>query len=239
MRLVKSIYLAMAVFGILGCGSKANDPTPSVPPVAPAPTETTKAVLIAPAKDELCMSGIPFTSTMNKIIFKWNASAFALEYTINVKNLVTSHLTSVTLTTTQIEIHLTTNAPYSWSVTTKSSLNNSSLVSDVWRFYNAGEATSSFAPYPAEIVSPLMDAKPYASNGFITLVWRGSDPDADIVSYDIYLGTATNPPMVKSDYGSSSFPFIATSGTTYYWKIVTRDRLGNTSETSVFKFTVA
>ncbi len=222
---------------MFGCGSKSSDPTPTPPPVVP-PTQTTKAVLIAPAKDELCTSGIPLTNTMNKITFKWKASDLAKDYTITVKNLVTSELTSGTTTSTQIDLELARNVAYSWSVSTKSSLNASTLESDVWRFYNAGEATSSFAPYPAELTAPYMDARIYPVNGNTTLVWKGSDPDFDIVNYDIYFGTATNPPLFKSEHTGSTFSVAITSGNTYYWKIVTKDRLGNKSESSISKFTV-
>ncbi|WP_316767696.1 hypothetical protein [Pedobacter frigiditerrae] len=226
---------------MFSCGGKSKDPTPTPPPVvppAPKPNETTKAVLIAPAKDELCTTGVPYTSTMNKITFKWNASAFVKDYAITVKNLVTSELTTGTTTNTQIELALAKNAAFSWSVKTNSSLNSSSLESDIWRFYNAGEATSSFTPYPAELTSPLMDASVSSVSGKINLVWRGDDPDFDILSYDIYFGTTASPPLLKNDHVSALLSVSVTPATVYYWKIVTKDKLGNKSESSVFKFTV-
>lgn len=244
MRAIKSIFLITMACCLLSCGGKTDDPTPTppppppvVPPVTP-PNETTKAVLIAPAKDEPCTSGVPYTSTMNRITFKWNASAFVKDYTIAVKNLVTSELTMGTTTSTQIELILPRNVAFSWSVKTNSSLNATVLESDVWRFFNVGEATSSFAPYPAELTTPSMDANVYAIGGKTNLIWRGDDPDFDILNYDIYFGTTVNPPLFKSEHTSTILAVAISSATVYYWKIVTKDKMGNKSTSSVFKFTV-
>lgn len=239
MRYLKSIFLFIMVCCLLSCGSKSKDPKPPTPPDPVPPTnETTKAVLVTPAKDEACTTGISLNSTTNRITFKWIASAFAKDYTITAKNLVTSELTSATTTDTQIDLVLTKNVAYTWSVKTKSSLNTNVVDSDVWRFYNAGEATSSYAPYPADLTAPAMDAKLSATSTKTDLTWKGADPDADILNYDIYFGTTTSPPLFKSDYTSTTLSVTISSTNTYYWKIVTKDKLGNKSESPIYKFGV-
>lgn len=238
MSIVRSISLMLLVCSLFSCTKKTVEPAPPSDPVLPAPKETTKALLITPAKDEVCITGTSISSTRNTIKFKWHESAFSAGYIVTIKNLTTSELTTGTTNGTEIEMALTKNAHYSWSVQTKSSLNNLTLESDIWKFYNAGEATSSYAPYPAELTFPLMEAKFYASAGKTNLIWIGDDPDRDIFGYDVYFGTTSNPPLYKADYTGTTFPVIVTSGTLYYWKIITKDRLGNKSESAVFKFTI-
>lgn len=237
MSLLKPILLTLMVCCLLSCTKKPIDPSPTPVPVVPVPSETTKASLVTPAKDEVCITGISVSSNKNTIKFKWKASAFSAGYIVTIKNLTTSELTLGTTNETEIELVLTKNAHYSWSVKTKSSLNNITLESDVWKFYNAGEASSSYAPYPAALTSPAMEAKIYASGGKTSLIWIGDDPDYDIFSYDVYFGTTSNPPLYKEDYTLTTFPVTVTSATTYYWKIVTKDRLGNKSESAIFNFT--
>ena len=56
------------------------------------------------------------------------------------------------------------------------------------------------------------------------LNWTCSDPDEHRLTYDIYFGTTSPPPLVVTDYGSTTFALgPLDSGTTYYWKIVAHD----------------
>jgi hypothetical protein len=238
MSLLRPILFTLTICCLLGCSKKPVDPVQQPGPVVPAPSETTKALLVSPAKDEVCITGTSISSTKNTIKFKWKESAFSAGYIITIKNLTNAELVTGTTNGTEIELLLTKNFHYSWSVKTRSSLNNSILESDIWKFYNAGEATSSYAPYPAELTSPVMDAKIYVSGGKTNLLWIGDDPDWDILSYDVYFGTTINPPLYQEDYIGTTFPITVTSATTYYWKILTKDRLGNKSESAVFNFTV-
>ena len=69
-----------------------------------------------------------------------------------------------------------------------------------------------------------------------TLSWSCSDPDEDPLTYDIYFGTSSNPPKVKSDHTTTSYnPGTLDYNTDYYWKIVAKD--GKTStESPVWHF---
>jgi len=62
----------------------------------------------------------------------------------------------------------------------------------------------------------------------VTLSWSCSDLDGDPLTYDIYFGTSSNPPRVKSNYTSTTYnPGTLDYNTDYYWKIVAKD--GKTS----------
>lgn len=71
-----------------------------------------------------------------------------------------------------------------------------------------------------------------AANVFVpnlqrTLSWQSSDPDNDVLRYDVYFGTATPPPLVVSNQLSSSYTAHGLAFVTaYYWRIVVWDAKG-------------
>jgi hypothetical protein len=74
----------------------------------------------------------------------------------------------------------------------------------------------------------------------ITLRWSGADIDNDLAGYDIYLDT-TNPPaalVASPSVSLSSIKVVVERNTVYYWKVVSRDREGNTSDSGVYSFRV-
>ncbi|MBN2220521.1 MAG: fibronectin type III domain-containing protein [Kosmotogaceae bacterium] len=74
---------------------------------------------------------------------------------------------------------------------------------------------------------------------YLTLSWSGGDPDGEEVKYDLYFGTSANPPLHSEDLTSTSFdkPFLQ-SYTTYYWKVVAKDKGGSVSS-PVWQFRTA
>ncbi|MCJ7571203.1 MAG: hypothetical protein MUO82_04935 [Candidatus Thermoplasmatota archaeon] len=71
------------------------------------------------------------------------------------------------------------------------------------------------------------------------LRWTGGDLDTgDMVTYDIYLGTSSNPPLKKSGYTSTTYdPGAMNSYTKYYWKIISRDNHGASTSGPIWDFT--
>ncbi|MDX1981068.1 MAG: hypothetical protein SFV51_12425, partial [Bryobacteraceae bacterium] len=57
-------------------------------------------------------------------------------------------------------------------------------------------------------------------------------------SYDVYFGTAANPPLVATVTSASYNPGSLTLNTTYFWKIVAKNAVGNTPG-PIWRFTVA
>ena len=71
----------------------------------------------------------------------------------------------------------------------------------------------------------------------LTLSWTGGDPDGDTVTYDLYFGTASNPPLFASNLTSTTYNKTGLlSYTTYYWKIVAKDGV-NTTTGPIWAFT--
>ena len=56
------------------------------------------------------------------------------------------------------------------------------------------------------------------------LCWTCSDPDGDDLTYNVYFGTRSPPPLVSSGQSATTYdPGTMGSNTTYYWRIVAED----------------
>jgi hypothetical protein len=69
------------------------------------------------------------------------------------------------------------------------------------------------------------------------LSWICSDPDGDIISFDVYFGTTNPPPLVANNVTEGYDPGILDFDTTYFWKIVAWDEYGASSEGDLWWFT--
>ena len=72
----------------------------------------------------------------------------------------------------------------------------------------------------------------------IDLSWTCTDPEGDPLTYDVYFGIETTPPLITRGHTSTS-KYLGTLewGTTYFWRIVAHDNQGNTTEGVVWSFT--
>jgi len=78
--------------------------------------------------------------------------------------------------------------------------------------------------------APGIPSNPVPSNGSSNievnsnLTWSCNDPDGDALTYDVYFGTSSNPPLVSSNQSSSTYDLGTMNyETTYYWKIIASD----------------
>ena len=63
--------------------------------------------------------------------------------------------------------------------------------------------------------------------------------DNDIIEYEVFFGTTPTPTTSIGTVADDSLSDVAVaSGNTYYWKVITEDSIGNTSESEVFQFRV-
>jgi predicted MPP superfamily phosphohydrolase len=70
------------------------------------------------------------------------------------------------------------------------------------------------------------------------LSWNGSDPDGDLVTYDIYFGTTNPPPKVVGNQSSGTFhPGVMNYETIYYWRIVAWDKFDYSTTGEMWHFT--
>lgn len=227
------LFLILLVLIIGSCKPETSD--------APAPVKTpAKAMLLLPAQNEPCTNGLVVSSTQSTIQFKWNKADNTDAYDLVLKNLESGAITThPAAANTQIDLTIARNMPFSWYIVSKSSSSSATIQSDTWKFYNAGPADVSYAPYPADAMVPALGANVTATGGKITLDWNGGDADNDIVSYDVFFGTTNTPALLSGNVVNSILPDVTVaSNTLYYWKVITKDAKGNKSDSGIYQFRV-
>jgi len=223
----KGIFILPAIFIFIGCNKKSD--------VVPPPAQ---AVLSAPAQNSVCLVGTIISQTESSISFAWGASANTDSYNLVIKNLLTSDSTVQSTTQPQATVTLSRNTPYAWYVVSVSSKTSVTAKSAYWDFYNSGPGAVTYAPFPATITSPTFDQIVGTTTETINLTWTGGVVTGDaIASYDVYFGTTNFPTMTASAITNSFLNNVAIApNTTYYWKVITRDVAGNTSDSGLYQF---
>jgi hypothetical protein len=206
---------------------------------SPKPPEAAR--LTFPLRNSECTTGISLNNTTSQVEFQWQAAKNAETYTLSVTNVLTgSTVTNTPTTALSARVPLLKGVPFQWRVATENKATQEVVFSESWYFYNAGTQTS-YVPFPAEILEPAPGASVVRDlNNEITLAWSGGDADNDIQSYEVYLDTSTNPQQLISSPSVSirSVKANVAGDTVYYWRVVTLDREGNTSDSGVYTFRV-
>jgi len=210
---------------VMGCGKDS-----------PKPPEA--ALLSFPLQNSECTTGVDLNITTSQVEFKWLAAKQTKTYELSVTNTVSNITQMVSTQSISAKLPLEKGAPYSWFVVSRNSKTEETATSAIWQFYNAGAQTT-YAPFPAQIVTPKSGASVVRDiNNEVVLEWSGADVDNDIVGYEVYFGSETplenlvaSPSVSVTDIAVS-----VASDTVYYWKIITEDGEGNTSDTGVYSF---
>lgn len=91
------------------------------------------------------------------------------------------------------------------------------------------------APNPPSAPRPYDGA--YEQLISTSVAWEGGDPDGDGVVYDIYFGTADDPPLFATNVTQLFFaPTLLEFNTMYHWRIVARDQFGLETVGPVWSF---
>lgn len=102
----------------------------------------------------------------------------------------------------------------------------------VWAF------TTRLSNYPPSLPSnptPANNATNVAIN--TTLSWIASDEDGDVLTFDVYFGTALPPPLVASNSPNQFYAVPGLQyGTTYHWIVVARDPHGAQTSSNTWTF---
>lgn len=190
--------------------------------------------LIFPENDSNCTEGTIVSETQSELVFEWQDEFDKGPYIVHLTNSLNSETELFVSENTELGILLNRGIIYSWHVTGK--FNNGS---ETWSFYNAGPGLESTIPLPATALSPVSGATISQTSTTVNLIWKSEDFDNDIISHDIYFGEAIDPDLFDINIIETRYNEIPVeSGKTYYWKIVTKDSIGNESTSRVFNFTV-
>ena len=224
MRYLTTVFLMVI---LISCGK--DDP--------PSPPDA--ALLTFPEQNSECTTGVEQTETTSAVEFRWQSAANTDTYELRVTQLGTNITQSETTAGTSATLTIQKGTPYSWMVITRNANTTDAVSSSTWQFYNAGSQTS-YAPFPAQILNPGSGMMVVPNGeGEVLLSWSGADVDNDISGYDIYHGTANPPTTILESTSAGETQFsVAVSAGIYYWKIVTKDQQGNTSDSGIFSYRV-
>jgi len=230
------LILLMLVFILPGCSKSSNgDDTPPPPPPPPSPSAAT---LVFPDNNTECNEGEILSENQSRVTFEWNAAQNTDSYEVNLRNLDTNGTTMVNVSTTSAPIIIDRGAPYEWFVVSKASGTMATANSATWKFYNQGAGITNYAPFPAAAVYPSRGSSINASGGTLTLEWTTSDVDGDLLEFDVYFDTDPEPDTLLGTTSDTTLDTSISSGTIYYWRVLSRDSAGNSSESEIFQFRV-
>lgn len=220
-------FLALSLF--LGCGGDDGPP--------PTPEE---AILVFPLQNSECTTGQSINEILSQVTFEWQPAANTDLYTLSVVNLNTNVPQNIMTQSTSASLSIEKGTPYSWSVTSTNEESNQTVTSESWLFYNAGAQTT-YAPFPAQLIAPRSGITVQMDEmGEVSLQWVGADVEEDIVSFQVFF-SEQNPPqnlLTTTDENTMQSSVSVVSGAIYYWRVVTTDAEGNTSDSGTFDFRV-
>ncbi|MDP8239543.1 MAG: SUMF1/EgtB/PvdO family nonheme iron enzyme [Candidatus Hatepunaea meridiana] len=125
---------------------------------------------------------------------------------------------------------LMVNTPYYWRIIAKD--NHDTTEGAVWNF------VINHPPEAPTVLSPVDEATDQMI--YLGLSWECCDPDNDLITYEVYLGTTGNPSRVERNLDTCYYePEDIEYDQTYYWKIAAMDDHGHSIESAVWSFTTA
>lgn len=231
----KIILNSFIILILLSCEGDGDEPTP-----IPTPDNPMATILVFPEKNSECTEGTNKTTNESTILFKWNKSSNTDSYELVLKNLISGETTNTNLNSNQLSVELLRGTPYSWCVISKSSSVSKTAKSETWKFYNAGVATVSYAPFPAEAISPIKGSTITVSDNKVTLEWNASDVDNDIATFDVFFGVSGEVlNQLSTGQTSTNISNVSVnSKTSYKWYVITTDEQNNSSVSETFTFTL-
>jgi len=128
------------------------------------------------------------------------------------------------------------NTKYYWKVIATD--NHAALTTGpIWDFTTQTPANN--PPNTPSSPSPANHATGVSVNA--DLSWTGGDPDAgDTVTYDVYFGTSSTPPLVSNDQSGTTYdPGTLAYNTKYYWKVIATDNHAASTTGPLWDFTTA
>ncbi|MEL6917800.1 MAG: hypothetical protein AAFO99_08725 [Bacteroidota bacterium] len=233
MKIIYKIALLNVLF-LVACGGGGDD-SPEPPPPVPAPSATT---LIFPEDNTECNEGQIINDTQSSVTFRWNASQNTDSYEVVIRDLNNGNITRRSVTATEAPIAILRGTPYAWSVISVANGTTETASSSESRFFNQGPGVENYAPFPALAVSPFR-GETIASSTTVNLEWSGSDVDNDIISYEVFFGIDAEPITSLGSTEELTIDVSVTPGQIYFWRVITTDSAGNTSQSEIFQFRVA
>ena len=147
----------------------------------------------------------------------WNTASGATSYDVYFGTSSAPPLVATIATTSYKPATMAAGTRYYWRVVAKNSA------------FSATSTTASFTTATAGLQTPVLRTPANGATGVSrtpTISWNAV---TGATSYDVYLGTSSNPTLIGTLSGTSATVSGLQGLTTYYWRIVARNSTGSAS----------
>ncbi|MEL1239786.1 hypothetical protein [Flavobacterium flavipallidum] len=198
--------------------------------------------LATPLDNSTC-EGVSTSSTKCEVTLNWVPTSDNESYVLTITNLNTNKVVLIKndIKTTSYKIILDKQVPFSWTVASRDNVTRKiSNRSPVWKFYaSAGVSVANFAPFPADLLTPIQDKIVTAVDGKIILKWSGSDTEGDSLKYTVYIDKVDGKqtPVTELTNITATQATVSVSSGVYYWRVKTSDA-NSSSFSQIVRFTV-
>jgi hypothetical protein len=222
------LLILLAVFS--GCGQYVEDPGTHDNPVDPG----------NPGAPDIPFSPSPADNATNvpvQTVLSWAAAdpdQDVLTFDVYLGKTTTPELVSDNQSSTSYTpARLDNSTQYYWRVIVSDGVH--SISSPLWSF-RTSDVPNNLPSTPATPVPPTSTT---GVSMLPELSWSATDPDDDELTFDLYFGTTSNPPLFASGLDTNNYS-LGSSGfsVTYFWKIVVSDGIDNVTG-PVWSFTTA
>ena len=224
-----SILSILSIFCVIGCSKNLDLVNEIIGP-------PTKVNLVYPENNGICTTGTAINELISEVEFDWSDAAIGNRYQVNLTNLITNEQTTYPSEDSSINIELLKGTPYQWSVVTYLDETAENIESDTAVFYNSAEQITSYVPFPANAITPRNGQEVHTAT--ITLLWKVTDIDDDVVSNAVYFGPNENPELYSQTTATLIENIQVENNTEYYWYVVSTDANDNSSKSNTFFFSV-
>ncbi len=216
----RALAIVLLLLMIWGCGGDNDNETSSTT------GEMVALSLISPANGVVNQPvNVTFTWSAEKLLGGSYSFTLLIGKSRDNLSLKVENIRAETYT-----VKLTNSTTYFWKVLL---LKDGKPVgeSDTYSF------TTGSPPLPVSLLSPENDGKVYSTS--VLLQWNQTeDPDGDPVTYRVYLGYTEDELIYQGETTLTTYRVSSlTMDSTYYWKVVALDGLGNMNESPVWSFT--
>jgi hypothetical protein len=183
-----------------------------------------------PGAFSLTSPGNGATVSGTSVTLGWQPSSGATSYDVYFGTASSPPLLGNQTATTR-SVSVSSGSTYYWRVVARNSSSQTSApASGAWSFTVSGGPPGAFS-----LSSPVNGAT--VSGSSVTLQWASS---SGATTYDVYFGTASSPPLVGNQTGTTRSVSVS-SGSTYYWRVVAKNSSGQTSApaSGAWSFTVS
>lgn len=194
------------------------------------------AILEFPANNSDCLY-VSIDSSEAEVLFRWREAMHTNSYRLKVQNIESGQDYVRSTKLTELRLQLARGNAYQWNVVSTSEASLAETDSQIRYFYLEGEQQYTYVPFPASLISPDNNAVVSLTDGELSFSWQGADLDDDIESYSFFLGESEDFLVkIAENLSTPSFRHTVNPNTQYYWKVVTLDRTGNTSNSQIYGF---